>query len=363
MVNIRSNLTPRNLVIGAGAITGVLAALMTNWGNPQNRGLTVTCFIRDTMGALGFQQAPGAQYIRPEIPGFVLGALIAAFAFKEFSVRGGSSPMVRFFLGFFVMLGAEVFLGCNTHVLVRLAGGDLNALTGLAGLVAGIFIGVLFLKRGFNLGRSHKVHPASGFIVPLIMAALLILVILRPSFISFSSVGAASLHAIVWVSLAAGLAVGFLAQRSRLCFMAGWRNIFLIKNFDFFFGIAAFFGAILITNYAAGNFNSNGIYHWGFSGEPYAVDNQYWNFASMVLVGLGTALLGGCPLRQTILSGEGDADAGFALLGMFAGAPVAQNFLIKSNDTFAGINTYGPVAVIVGMVFCLALGFLMREKG
>ena len=60
---------------------------------------------------------------------------------------------------------------------------------------------------------------------------------------------------------------------------------------------------------------------------------------------------------------EGDADAGFTLLGMFAGAPVAQNFLIKSNDTFAGINTYGPVAVIVGMVFCLALGFLMREKG
>ena len=144
--------------------------------------------------------------------------------------------------------------------------------------------------------------------------------------------------------------------------MAGWRNLFLLRDTEYFFGIVAFFLAALVTNYAAGNFGANGFYHWGFTNEPYAVNNPLWNFVSMILVGLGTALLGGCPFRQTILSGEGDTDAGFALLGFFAGAPIAQNFLIKSNDTFAGVNTYGPAAVIVGLLFCVTLGFLMRNK-
>jgi YedE family putative selenium metabolism protein len=355
-------LTGRNQLIIAGALMGIFAALLTNWGNPPNRGLTVTCFIRDTTGALGLHQAPGAQYIRPEIVGFVLGAFITSLLFREFKVRGGSSPLVRFLLGFFVMVGAEVFLACTTQVLIRLAGGDLNALAGLGGLIGGIIIGVFFLKRGFSLGRASRMHKASGFIMPLLMVVLLLLLVLRPVFISFSVVGAGSLHAAVWVSLAVGLGVGFLAQRTRLCFMAGWRNIFWIRDFDYFSGIAAFFVAVLVTNYVAGNFGANGFYHWGFADQPYAVDNQLWNFLSMVLVGLGTTLLGGCPLRQTILTGEGDIDAGVTLLGLFAGGALTQNFLIKSNDTFPGVNTYGPLAVMIGLAFCITLGFTMKEK-
>jgi YedE family putative selenium metabolism protein len=194
------------------------------------------------------------------------------------------------------------------------------------------------------------------------MLVLILLLIVKPEFISFSKSGAGAHHAAIWISLGVGLAVGFMAQRTRLCFMAGWRDLFLIKNTEFFSGIAAFFLAALITNYAVGNFSATGFYHWGFTSEPYAVNNQLWNFTSMVLVGLASALLGGCPLRQMILSGEGDTDAGLALLGFFAGAPIAQNFLIKSNDTFFGVNTFGPLAVIIGLAFCITIGFAMREK-
>ena len=218
----------------AGAAIGALAALLTNWGNPLNKGLTVTCFIRDITGALGLQQASAAQYIRPEIPAFVLGAFITSFAFKEFKARGGSSPLVRFFLGFFVMIGAEVFLACPMHMLLRLAGGDLNAVTGLAGLVFGIGTGVVFLKMRFSLGRKKPEQAVTGFIIPLIMLLLLLLLICKPSFISFSKNGAGAQHAAIWISLAVGLAVGFMAQRTRLCFMAGWRDLFLIKNTEFF---------------------------------------------------------------------------------------------------------------------------------
>ena len=355
-------ISTRGKLIMAGAATGALAALLTNWGNPLNRGLTVTCFIRDITGALGLHQSSGAQYIRPEIIGMVLGAFITSVAFKEYKARSGSSPFVRFFLGFFVMVGAEVFLGCPAHAVLRLAGGDLNALTGLMGLVFGVIIGVFFLKMRFSLGRNNQTRSAVGFITPFFALVLLLLLVVKPEFVSFSKIGEASHHALLWISLAAGLAVGFLAQRTRLCFISGWRDIFLIKNTEYFSGIAAFFLAALITNYAVGNFAANGMYHWGFSSEPYAVDNQLWNFMSMTLVGLSSTLIGGCPLRQTILSGEGDSDAAMVILGFFAAAPITQNFLIKSNDTFFGVNTNGPLAVLVGLAFCIALGFAMREK-
>ena len=94
---------PQVLIILAGLIFGILAAFMTEWGNPANMGICAACFLRDMAGGLGLHQANTAlQYIRPEIMGFVLGAFVAAFAFREFRARGGSSPIIRFFLGAFV---------------------------------------------------------------------------------------------------------------------------------------------------------------------------------------------------------------------------------------------------------------------
>jgi YedE family putative selenium metabolism protein len=104
----------------------------------------------------------------------VLRAFITSFVFKEFKTMGGSSPIVRFFLGFFVMIGAEVFLVCPAHVLLRLAYGDLNALSGLAGLVFGVIIGVIFLKMKFSLGRKNQMQTIPGFVVPLIMLVLIL---------------------------------------------------------------------------------------------------------------------------------------------------------------------------------------------
>ena len=81
----------------------------------------------------------------------------------------------------------------------------------------------------------------------------------------------------------------------------------------------------------------------------------------MVLAGLSVTLLGGCPLRQTILAGEGSTDAGVTILGMLVGAAFAHNFLLASGP--AGTGTWGPVAVIIGLAFCLLAGFMMKERG
>jgi uncharacterized protein len=167
-------------IIAVGAVIGVLAALLQFYGNPANMGVCVACFVRDITGALGLHRAGVVQYMRPEIIGFVLGSLAAALIFKEFRPRGGSAPIARFVLGAFAMIGALVFLGCPWRAMLRLAGGDGNAILGLTGLVVGVWIGTLFLKNGYTLGRAKTVPRAAGWIMPAIMAGLLVLLLISP---------------------------------------------------------------------------------------------------------------------------------------------------------------------------------------
>jgi YedE family putative selenium metabolism protein len=167
-------------IIGVGAVIGILAPVLQKLGNPGNMGICVACFERDIAGALGLHRAAVVQYIRPEIIGFVIGALMAAYLFKEFRPRVGSAPIVRFVLGAFAMIGALVFLGCPWRAVLRLAGGDGNAILGLLGLTFGIWIGTLFLKKGYNLGRTQATHTAVGWVLPLIMLGFLALMFVFP---------------------------------------------------------------------------------------------------------------------------------------------------------------------------------------
>ena len=140
-------------IVIAGLMIGVIASLLVYFGNPSNMGFCIACFLRDTAGGLGLHRAAAVQYIRPEIVGLVLGSFIVALCRKEFSAKGGSAPVTRFVLGFFVMIGCLMFLGCPFRMILRLAGGDLNALLGLLGFALGILAGVFFLKRGYSLKR------------------------------------------------------------------------------------------------------------------------------------------------------------------------------------------------------------------
>jgi uncharacterized protein len=351
--------TPRTWIIAGGLIFGIIASLLTKWGNPLNMGFCSACFLRDITGALGLHRADVVQYIRPEIIGLILGALFSALIFREFRPRGGSAPIIRFFLGAFMMIGALVFLGCTVRAPLRLAGGDLNGITALVGIIVGVVIGIQFLKRGFNLGRAGKTSKIAALILPGIAVFLLLLLFFQPPFIFSSRSGPGSQHAFIGLSLAAGLIIGFIAQKTRMCFAGGWRDIVLVRDFYLFSGIAAFFVGALVTNYITGAFAS-GVYHWGFENQPIAHNSHLWNFLSMTLVGLAATLLGGCPLRQMVLASEGDADAGTTFLGLAAGAAFAHNFLLASSAK--GPSTNGPIAIIIGLVFCLIIGFGMMEK-
>ena len=149
-------------VIIAGAAVGLAALILTALGNPTNMGFCIACFLRDISGAVGLHSAAKVQYVRPEIIGLVLGAFIMSVASKEFKACAGSSPAIRFVLGAFVVIGALAFLGCPLRMVLRLGGGDLNALVGLIGFTGGILLGIASLKKGFSLKRSYEAHKAEG---------------------------------------------------------------------------------------------------------------------------------------------------------------------------------------------------------
>jgi YedE family putative selenium metabolism protein len=315
--------------------------MLTVFGNPANMGVCLACFIRDISGALGLQSAANVQYIRPEIIGFIAGAFILALIRREFKPSGGSAPLPRFFISMFVIIGALVFLGCPLRMVLRLAGGDLNALVGLAGFVSGIAVGSLMLKKGFSLGRAREQAVVSGFMMPAMAAALLVFLLVKPAFIHFSETGPGSMHAPILMALAAGLVIGGLAQSSRMCMSGGFRDIFLVKNSSMLMAYAAVFAAALVGNLLTGKVNV------GFAGQPIAHSDFLWNFLGMTLVGYGSVLLGGCPLRQTIMAGEGNADGGICVLGMLTGAAVSHNFGLAASPS--GVPLNGQIACVIGL--------------
>jgi YedE family putative selenium metabolism protein len=339
----------KKLILISGLLLGILGVVLVKLGNPANMGVCVACFVRDIAGGLGLHRAAAVQYLRPEISGFVLGSFLAAVLTGEFRARGGSSPILRFLIGFAVMVGALVFLGCPLRMVLRLGAGDLNALVGLLGFIAGIGVGVLFLQRGFSLGRSQNLIRANGMSLPVLALAVLVLVVAAPAFIFFSESGPGSFRAPFVISLGAGLLIGVVIQRSRLCQAGAFRDLFLLKDLHLFYGTLAILAGAFALNLALGYFRP------GFAGQPVAHTDGPWNFAGMLVVGLGAALLGGCPIRQTVMAGEGDTDAGMAFFGLLAGAAFAHNFGLASSP--AGVTTAGKWGVLAALIFLIAAGF------
>lgn len=365
-MNLKEFFAPKIGIILGGLLFGTLGALAVNWGNPPNMGICAGCFLRDIAGALQLHQNPLAQYIRPEVIGFVLGAFGSSLAFLKGHSQGGSSPLLRFLLGAFVMIGVLVFLGCPIRVMLRLAGGDLSGLLALVGLVTGIGIGVYFLKRGFSLGHVSPQPLFFGLMMPIMAVVLLLLLVTKPTFIAFSQTGLGAQHLPWLLGLGLGLLVGVVLQKTRFCSIGAWRDIFLVRDFHLFSGVAAFLMAALLTNYLAGNFSPQGLgYHWGFTHQPIALPMNHWteylwSFLSLMLVGLAGTLLDGCPMRNLIRSGEGDTDAAVTVLGYLAGAALANNFQLASSPN--GLTSLGPVAVAAGLIFCVAVALIKLER-
>ncbi len=352
------------LFILMGAVIGVGAVLLSYFGNPANTGICVACFMENVAGALGFHDNFRMQYLRPEIIGFVLGAFALSLFRGEFHSTGGSSPLLRFLVGMLVIIGCAVFIGCPVKLFLRITGGDISALTGLAGLIAGVYVGLEFIENGFRLGEAKPAPRANGFIIPGVMILLLILAVVQPSFINQSEKGSAAQYAPFLMSLGVGLLVGALAQRTQFCITGGIARIFLWgprelmncpRSTGMLISICSFFGFALAANLLTGQF------HFGLQGQPSSTPSYGWAFSGMFLVGFGSVLIRGCPLRQLVAAGQGDNDAGVTVMGMLTGAALAQNWGLGS--TAEGTPLEGQITVLLGICLLLVIGLLNRRRG
>ena len=355
---------PKTLFILTGAIIGITGVMLSFWGNPANTGFCVSCFMENIAGSIGLHGNTRMQYLRPEILGFVIGSFIMSLYKKEFRATGGSSPLLRYFVGILLIIGCAVFMGCPIKMVFRIAAGDLTAWIGAGGLAAGVYIGLKFLERGFSLGRQNEMPAANALLIPLVMAFFLGALLLKPGFISLSTKGAGAQYAPLYLSLLAGLGIGALAQSTGFCITGGISRLLMWGPREFTYcpkttglalGMGSFFLFALVASILTGQFSLS------WYGQPSSNDSHLWNFFGMLLVGFGSVLIKGCPFRQLIASGQGDTDAGASVLGMLTGAALVQNWGLGGNA--AGTPYEGKVAVLIGLCALFLIGLLYRRRG
>ncbi len=356
-------------ILITGALLGVVFALLSYVGNPANMGFCSICFVRDTAGAFGLHNFQGGMYIRPEFLGIVFGALLGALGYGEFKAKAANNGLISFILGTVGMCGALIFLGCPWRAIGRLAGGDLTAVSGICGLIIGIFIASIFLIKGFSLGEKKEQPSLNKWIFPAIVGIITaVFVAIQMGWISTSpalfnelppfetapKTGPAALHAPILYSILGGLLLGFLIQRSRFCTVGAFRDIFLFKRFHFFWGVLIFLGVGMGVNLALGQFK------FGIEGQPFAHNFTALSFMAMCVAGMAFTFAGGCPGRQIVLAAQGDGNAVMFVLGMVGALPLVQGFnLWKINPQTV------PVAwgfIVATGILVLLIAFFTREK-
>ena len=344
----------------AGAVLGVVAPLLVAAGNPGNMGVCVACFLRDTTGALGLHRAAAVQYIRPEILGLVLGGMLGSLLVaRNFRPGATSSQLVKFFLGLFAMIGALVFLGCPWRVFLRLGGGDMTALAGFAGLFAGAALGYFAKTRGgCGLREDFMENRVYAVLPPLFVIALGVLYFFASAeqapFATAPGGGPGAMHAPFLLSLAAGVGIGVLFQKSQFCTMGALANVWH-KDFSMLWGVVALVLCATLTNLLLGQ------YHFGMEGQPIAHTQHVYSFVAMTLSGLCFSLAGGCPGKHLARFGAGNADSGIFVLGMMVGGAISHNFALAASPKGVGANT--ELALAAGFVFCLLVMLAARGKG
>lgn len=342
-------------ILLAGVALGLAGVYLVVAGNPENTGICVSCFLANIAGSLGMHGELRMSYPRPEIPGILLGAFLAATIGGGFRVRASRSPLLVLLAGAAVIVGCEVFMGCPIKMVLRMAAGDLTAVAGAAGLATGIAVGVGFMRRGLELPSTPRIPAALGYLLPAAALLMATLAYLRSGLLRFAESGPAAQHAPMALSLGSGLVLGALAQRSRFCVTGAFRNLLVGRDWSLMAGFAALAGSALVANLIAGTF------HPGYFDQPGSHPVVLWNFMGMFVAGLGSMVIGGCPFRQLTLAGEGDTGASLAVVGMLGGAAACRLFGISS--TVEGPTWIGRVVLLSSLAFLLAVGLARTKEG
>jgi hypothetical protein len=136
------------------------------------------------------------------------------------------------------------------------------------------------------------------------------------------------------VTLLFGILIGWLGQRSGFCSIGGFRDFFMFRHTRLLYGYLALLGGAfvgyllfwLITPSAFENFFwvlTNGLKP--VPGAPASLTIVAYIVLAVIggiAVGVIGVLLGGCPLRQVVMTSEGNIKSLNFVIGMCIGAVV-----------------------------------------
>ena len=141
------------------------------------------------------------------------------------------------------------------------------------------------------------------------------------------------------VTILLGILIGWLGQRSGFCSIGGFRDFFMFRHTRLLFGyialiVGAFIGYLvfwLITPTAFENFFwllGKGL--MPVPGAPAGLTVAAYIVLAVVggiAVGLIGVMLGGCPLRQVVMTSEGNIKAVWFVIGMCVGSVLFAAFI------------------------------------
>jgi uncharacterized membrane protein YedE/YeeE len=119
-------------------------------------------------------------------------------------------------------------------------------------------------------------------------------------------------------SLVVGIVIGFVGQRSRMCFVGGIRDWILVRDTFLLKGLIAFVVVTWIGFPLAAGAGGEPIGAWGWPIASAIVLTLIGGFG----VGYVSILANGCPFRQHVLASQGTGGSMMYLIGFLVGAPV-----------------------------------------
>jgi len=121
-------------------------------------------------------------------------------------------------------------------------------------------------------------------------------------------------------TLVLGFVIGYLGQRSRLCFISGYRDFLLTRDSTLLKGVAgAFLGAVggfILFHFLGGSVPGFPLF---FFAPPDLDSGLFITVVAGLAVGAVGVLAGGCPFRMHVLAAEGRKSYWYYLLGFYAG--------------------------------------------
>ena len=134
-------------------------------------------------------------------------------------------------------------------------------------------------------------------------------------------------------TLVIGVVLGYLGQRSRMCFVGGIRDFILVRDTALLKGLIAFGLTAWLAFPLAGLIAGTASGTFGVADALTDTVTIALTIAGGFGVGYVSTLANGCPLRQHVLAAQGATSSMAYLGGFFAGAVIfhawAVSFLLR----------------------------------